>query len=88
MLCYASTATKCYELLRSFIMNIKVKLLPGEKEDLDVEVTDGAICLDILDKLDLSPDAHIITREGDPIPIDENLKEGEKIEIIKVVSGG
>ncbi len=69
-------------------MDIKVKLLPGEKEDLDVEVADGANCLDILDKLDLSPDAHIVAREGDPIPIDEKLKNGEQIEIIKVVSGG
>jgi sulfur carrier protein ThiS len=69
-------------------MKINVQFLPERHGIADVEVADGAICLDILNKLDLSPDAHIVAREGDPIPIDEKLKDGEKIEIIKVVSGG
>ena len=69
-------------------MKISVQFIPEKNEIVDVEVTHGAICLDILEKLDLSPDAHIVAREGDPIPIDEKLKDGEKIEIIKVVSGG
>jgi sulfur carrier protein ThiS len=69
-------------------MKINVQFLPERNEIADVEVADGAMCLAVLEKLNLSPDAHIVTREGDPIPIDEKLKDGEKIEIIKVVSGG
>jgi sulfur carrier protein ThiS len=69
-------------------MKVNVQFLPERQGIADVEVVDGAICSDVLDKLGLSPDAHIVTREGYPIPIDEKLKDGEKIEIIKVVSGG
>lgn len=69
-------------------MKINVQFIPEKNEIAEVEVADGAICLDILEKLNLSPDAHIVAREGDPIPIDEKLKDGEQIEIIKVVSGG
>jgi sulfur carrier protein ThiS len=69
-------------------MKINVQFIPQKNEIPNVEVPDGALCLDVLDKLNLSPDAHIVTREGEPIPIDEKLKDGEKIEIIKVVSGG
>ncbi len=69
-------------------MKINIKFIPERPGIADLEVDEDAICLDILDKLNLSPDAHIITREGEPIPIDDKLKDGEKIEIIKVVSGG
>ena len=69
-------------------MKITVQFVPERNESADVEVKDDAICLDILDRLNLSPDAHIVTRNGAPIPIDERLKDGENIEIIKVVSGG
>lgn len=69
-------------------MIIKIKLLPKEKEYQDFEVKDGAIGQDLFEKLKLHPDAYIIAREGSPIPIDEKLKEGEKISLIQVVSGG
>jgi len=69
-------------------MIIKVKLLPKEKEYRDVNVKNGAIGQDLLEKLQLQPDAYIIARKGNPIPLDDELKEGEKINLIQVVSGG
>jgi sulfur carrier protein ThiS len=69
-------------------MKISVQFMPEKNDIPDMEIAQGAICLDVLNKLGLSPDAHIVTRKGEPIPIDERLKDGEQIEIIKVVSGG
>ena len=69
-------------------MKVKAKLMPkGIKFD-DVNLTDGATGLELLKKLNLALDAHIITRKGSPIPLDEKLRQGDKINIIQVISGG
>jgi sulfur carrier protein ThiS len=68
-------------------MKIEVRFLPrGNNEDIELE--EGALGLDLLVKLELAPDAHIITRDKSPIPMDDELSDGEVIEIIQVVSGG
>lgn len=69
-------------------MIIKVKLLPQEKKFKNVTLKDGSRGQELLDKLGLAPDAHILARERDPIPLDEELKEGEEISVIQVISGG
>jgi sulfur carrier protein ThiS len=67
---------------------IKVTLLPHDKEVQDVEMTKGTTCQDLLEKLELAFDAHIVTRSNEPISIDEELRDNDEIGIIKVVSGG
>ena len=69
-------------------MMVNVKLLPRGKKFEKVELEDDATGQVLLEKLGLAPDAHIVTIEGDPIPLDEELRDGEKIGIIRVVSGG
>lgn len=69
-------------------MQVKVTLLPQKKEIQEVEIKEGFTGLDLLEKLDLAYDAHIITRNNEPIAIDEELKDNDDIGIIKVVSGG
>lgn len=69
-------------------MKVNVKLLPrGEKLEA-FELKKDATGQALLEKLNLAFDAHIITREGNPIPLDEKLRDGENIGIITVVSGG
>ncbi|UCG70630.1 MAG: MoaD/ThiS family protein [Thermoplasmata archaeon] len=69
-------------------MIIKVKFLPKGKDFKETKLKKGARGLDLLDKLNLAPDAHIISRKGEPIPLDDELIDGDSISIIKVVSGG
>jgi len=69
-------------------MKVKVKLMPKGKKFDDVNIKSGANGLELLRKLNLAPDAHIITRKGSPIPLDEKLSQGDKIDIIQVISGG
>jgi sulfur carrier protein ThiS len=67
---------------------VRVTLLPQENDIKDIEIKTGATGEDLLEKLNLPIDAHIITRDSSPIPIDEELKDHDEIGIIRVVSGG
>jgi sulfur carrier protein ThiS len=69
-------------------MMIKVKLLPEGNKFKETKLKKGATGQDLLEKLNLALDAHIISKQGDPIPLDDELEEGDRISIIKVVSGG
>lgn len=69
-------------------MKVKVKFMPKGKKFDDMNIKGGATGLELLKKLNLAPDAHIITRKGSPIPLDEKLSQGDKINIIQVISGG
>jgi sulfur carrier protein ThiS len=67
---------------------VKVTLLPKQHDIQEIELNNGATGEDLLEKLNLTFDAHIITRENQPIPLDEELNDDDNIGIIKVVSGG
>jgi sulfur carrier protein ThiS len=66
---------------------MKIIVTRGSDRD-EVEVPDNASSMDVLARLCLLPDAHIVLREGVPIPIDEGLSEGDVLRVIKVASGG
>jgi sulfur carrier protein ThiS len=66
---------------------VKVKVAVGGRKE-EIEVPDGASPLDLLARLCLLPDAHLVLREGIPIPIDERLNDGDSLKIVKVASGG
>jgi sulfur carrier protein ThiS len=63
-------------------------LLPQQKNQQEIAINEGSTGLDLLEKLNLAYDAHIITRDDSPIALDEELKDRDEIVIIKVVSGG
>lgn len=69
-------------------MQVKITLLPQKNNVQEIELNEGSTGLDLLEKLNLAFDAHIITRDDSPIALDEELKEKDEIGIIKVVSGG
>ena len=54
----------------------------------DVELAAGATGMDLLGKLGLAPDAHILLRGDRPIPVDEPLADGECLIVLSAVSGG
>ena len=68
-------------------MHVTAEILPGRREE-SVELGPSAKGLDLLQALRLAPDAHILIRGEGPIPVDESLKDGERIRVIGVVSGG
>ena len=68
-------------------MKVHIELLPsGEKRTL--KFSDEASGIDVAKALELKPDAHILVREGQPRPMDETLRNGDHVKLIKVASGG
>jgi sulfur carrier protein ThiS len=59
-----------------------------DRSPIELEVDDKSTAYDVLKKLELTPDTMIVLRDDQPIPIDEELNENDKIKIIQVISGG
>ena len=73
--------------LSSTRMRVMVEIVPSRRQEF-VELTPSARGLDLLKALHLAPDAHILFRGDAPIPVDENLVDGDRIRVVGVVSGG
>ena len=69
------------------IVKLRVELFPQRKE-MSVDLPDGADGMRLMKSLELAPDVHILVRDGVPIPIDSEMRDGDRIRIIAVVSGG
>lgn len=67
-------------------MQLNVNLHNREKKI--VELNDNTTALELIKKLELTPDEVIIIRDNNPIPVDEKLYDNDEIKIIKVASGG
>ena len=68
-------------------MKINVHIVNDDKEyRLDLPKT--ALAMDTLKKLEIPPDTVIITRNSQPIPLDSELKDGDELTLIRVLSGG
>jgi len=68
-------------------MNIKVKI-SRTNETKEISLEKGLTVEDVLKKINLKPDTVIIINKSKPIPIDEEIKDGEELTIIQVSSGG
>ncbi len=68
-------------------MRVLAERVPTHKTD-EIELPAKATGMDLLKRLNLSPDAHLLIRGERPIPVDEPLTEGEHLVILAVVSGG
>jgi len=68
-------------------MKVSVELFPQRRETI-VELPARSNGHDLMKSLLLAPDVHILTRDDTPIPIDEELIDGEHVRVIAVVSGG
>lgn len=69
-------------------MDVTIILLPGKATAKRLQLQNGSTVLDILNKLNINPDTMIPLRNSSPLPIDERLKDGDVIELVRVVSGG
>ncbi len=69
------------------MLRVTVETLPARREQ-SVELPNDATGFDLLKTLHLAPDAHLLVRDEEPMPLDESLRDGEKLRVIAVVSGG
>jgi len=68
-------------------MRVTAELFPA-RETRAVDLSEDADGYELMKRLGLAPDVHILVRDDVPIPIDERLRAGERVRVIAVVSGG
>jgi len=68
-------------------VNITVKL-PRNNETKKIQIENGSKGEDVLKKINLKPDTTIIICDNHPIPIDEEIKDGQELTILQVSSRG
>ena len=68
-------------------MKIKINI-SRTKETKNLELDAGTKVQDALKKLNLKPDTIVVMNKNKPIPIDDELRDGEELVIIQVSSGG
>jgi len=68
-------------------VNITVKL-SRNNETKKIQIESGSKAEDVLKKINLKPDTVIIMYNDHPIPIDEEIKDGQELTILQVSSGG
>lgn len=68
-------------------MKVRAELFRARRVE-EVDLPAGASGFDLFERLSLAPDAHLLVRGDTPIPLDEILRDGERLLVISVVSGG
>jgi sulfur carrier protein ThiS len=68
-------------------VKVTVKL-SRNNETKNIQLGNGSDLEDVLKKLNLKPDTVIIMNDNKPVPIDEEIKDGEEFTILQVSSGG
>ena len=68
-------------------MNIKVKILSGGVKEQDMDFSSDSTYEELLETLHINPEIVLVFRNGAPVPLDEKVA-GEKVEILRVVTGG
>jgi len=63
-------------------------LLVNDDKNVEISLPKSALVGDTLKRLKIPPDTVIITRNGQPIPIDTPLEPDDQLNIIRVLSGG
>jgi sulfur carrier protein len=73
-------------------MDLKVKILADETEELKLDVAHDATYGTVLGKLNINPEEVVVLRDGTPVPEDEPVAEktdtSTEITIIRIISVG
>lgn len=69
-------------------MLVRVARVPRPNVEEPVRVAEGATVAQVLRTLKIPPDAVLVVRNEEPVPLDATLAEGETLKIITVFSGG
>jgi sulfur carrier protein ThiS len=71
----------------SIPLNIEVQL-PRSTKKKTIQIHEKASIIEILNKLHIKPDTCLVLINNNPVPDDTIVRDGEKITIIEVTSGG
>ena len=69
------------------LFKIKINFIGFLKKEEVVEVENGENYARVLESLEINPETVVIIRNGQPVPVDDKVEEGE-ITVMRVISGG
>ena len=68
-------------------MKVTIKI-SRNNEIKTIDLEKGSKIQDVLTKINMKPDTLIVMNKNKPIPIDDEVKEGDELTILQVSSGG
>jgi sulfur carrier protein len=68
-------------------LKVTVRVFMGEVSGREVELPEGSTYFDLLSFLRINPETVVVFRDGVPVAFDSTV-EGQKVEVMRVVSGG
>lgn len=68
-------------------MKIQVTIFDDKSTEV-LELPENSTAYEVIKRLKLQPDILIVTRNDQPIPIDEGLNDQDELKLIRVISGG
>ncbi len=66
-------------------MKVRVRVLGGEEKEVEMS---GKTVADLLKTLGYASDEYVVTREGKILTEDDEIKEGDSLVLVPVISGG
>ena len=84
---FVKSLIKPFFISLSIQVNITVKI-SRTNETKNVELEKGSTIQDVLSKLNMKPHTLIVLNKNQPIPIDDEVKDGQELTILQVSSGG
>lgn len=67
-------------------MAIRVRLIPGNREE-EIDAREIRV-EELLRRLGLSPESHVVLVDGAPVTEDTIVREGSDVVVVRVLSGG
>ncbi|MBX8639955.1 MAG: hypothetical protein M1422_01880 [Candidatus Thermoplasmatota archaeon] len=69
-------------------MEVHVELHGRERRDFDIQIFPGMTVLEIMKKISVNPEG-VVTFRGDvPVPVDQEVNDGDEFVFIEAASGG
>ncbi|MBX8631858.1 MAG: MoaD/ThiS family protein [Thermoplasmata archaeon] len=69
-------------------MKVRVEVFGRSKSESEFVVSPEETVQDLMRRLNIAPDAVVVFRNGEPVPVDEGLSEGDVLTFIEAASGG
>jgi len=69
-------------------VRVHVARVPRPNVEQTLDVRDGATVQDVLRKMNVALDAVVVIRDDQPVPVDAPVREGERLRVLTVFSGG
>jgi sulfur carrier protein ThiS len=69
-------------------VRVHVARVPRPNVEEALEVRDGATVQEVLRAMRVPPDAVVVLREDRPLPVDAPVRDGERLRVLTVFSGG